>query len=368
MDIIDTIFIDTSVFISEGYFKSTGRVSKLFDLAKQGYIRILLPVITENEWFKHFQAETKLDFPDVGRKLSLIGANKKVEEFLEQYSELTLHLDFDEQIKKSFEKYINGPGITKIDYPYFEDRLRIVFEKYFENERPFGCKGKRKEFPDAFVLAGLEKYGKENGIDKIVVFAKDNDIKEYRSDILKVEDIGVYLDDVFKNRIEIANREQQSKDIDKLFNFMKDCPILFKQDILDKVEWFLCNPNRFSHKMHYAEIEDVYDVAIDVEMTPKDMEIISITEDEIEAVFFPEVEGSVSIKYFDDDNSLWDPEDKEWIIKSYANKEIEISSYLTITVKMNRKELTHEQELMVDLLDVDFDMLQDSIDDDMFYV
>ena len=35
---------------------------------------------------------------------------------------------------------------------------------------------------------------------------------------------------------------------------------------------------------------------------------------------------------------------------------------------MNRKELTHEQELMVDLLDVDFDMLQDSIDDDMFYV
>ena len=45
MDIIDTIFIDTSVFISEGYFKSTGRVSKLFDLAKQGYIRIMLPVI-----------------------------------------------------------------------------------------------------------------------------------------------------------------------------------------------------------------------------------------------------------------------------------------------------------------------------------
>ena len=90
MDIIDTIFIDTSVFISESYFKSTGRVSKLFDLAKQGYIRILLPVITEKEWLKHFQTETKLVFPDLGRKLSLIGPNKRVDQFLEQYSELKL--------------------------------------------------------------------------------------------------------------------------------------------------------------------------------------------------------------------------------------------------------------------------------------
>lgn len=45
--VLDYIFIDTSVFIQERFFKESGRINKLFKLAKDGYICILLPVITE---------------------------------------------------------------------------------------------------------------------------------------------------------------------------------------------------------------------------------------------------------------------------------------------------------------------------------
>ena len=88
IDIIDTIFIDTSVFKKEAFFKPTGRVAKLFDLAKQGYIRILLPIITEIEWLKHFQEATQLEFPDIERKLSIIGSSKRIDDFISRYSKL----------------------------------------------------------------------------------------------------------------------------------------------------------------------------------------------------------------------------------------------------------------------------------------
>ena len=42
---IDYVFIDTSVFMREAYFKKTGAVSRLFELAANGWIRVLMPEI-----------------------------------------------------------------------------------------------------------------------------------------------------------------------------------------------------------------------------------------------------------------------------------------------------------------------------------
>ena len=368
MDIIDTIFIDTSVFISEGYFKSTGRVSKLFDLAKQGYIRILLPVITEKEWLKHFQTETKLVFPDLGRKLSLIGPNKRVDQFLEQYSELKLYIDFDDEVRKSFDKYVNGPGVIRIDYSYFEDRLSVVFQKYFKQEKPFGSNGKSKEFPDAFVLAVLEKYAHENDIESITVFSNDNDMRGYHSDVIKIENIGTYLDDLLQSKIPIAHKEDQANDVNKLMNFIADCLLLFKQRVLDRIESYLYDPDRYSRRFAHIDVEEVYECDIQLEMTTDDMEVISINDNEIEACFFPKITGSVSIGLFDEEDSLWDPENREWVYQSYNDQNIEISSFIVMTTKLDRRELDMGQGPGVELLDIDFSPLQNSLDDDIFYV
>lgn len=75
---LDHIFIDTSVFQQECFFKETGRVSKLLKLAKAGYLRILQPFITEKEWLEHFreQAELNVKSRDLERKLALLGQNE----------------------------------------------------------------------------------------------------------------------------------------------------------------------------------------------------------------------------------------------------------------------------------------------------
>ena len=49
------VFIDTSVFQEEGFFKPSGKVSKLFNLAENGKLNILMPEITRQEWLKHYK-------------------------------------------------------------------------------------------------------------------------------------------------------------------------------------------------------------------------------------------------------------------------------------------------------------------------
>ena len=41
----DYVFIDTCVFMRESYFKKSGAVARLFVLAEQGWIKILMPEI-----------------------------------------------------------------------------------------------------------------------------------------------------------------------------------------------------------------------------------------------------------------------------------------------------------------------------------
>ena len=54
------VFIDTSVFQEEGFFKPSGKVSKLFNLAENGKLNILMPEITRQEWLKHYKQNAKL--------------------------------------------------------------------------------------------------------------------------------------------------------------------------------------------------------------------------------------------------------------------------------------------------------------------
>lgn len=58
--LLDHIFIETSVLQQESFFKDTSCVTKLLNLAEQGYICILLPVITEKEWLKHFKENSTI--------------------------------------------------------------------------------------------------------------------------------------------------------------------------------------------------------------------------------------------------------------------------------------------------------------------
>lgn len=368
---LDYIFIDTSVFQQECFFKETGRVSKLFKLAKDGYIRILLPVITEKEWLKHFREQAGFNLKkskEIERKLELLGHNESASEFLKHYNILLDSFDVSREIEKNFKMYISYDGVIKIDYSFFEDAIAGVFDKYFKQEKPFGSGGKVKEFPDAFVLAALEKYAKKNKLDHIVILSSDKDMSEYVCELLKPISISEYLNNLLKERIPDADKKaKQKKDINNLFNYIHSANPKFESALREHVEQYLLDTDCYISHFCYADIEDVFDLKFTLDITAKDMDILSVSDDIIEAVCFPEIDGTIQVKYFSEEDSLWDSEDKEWIVESYKIKKVEISSYFPVTVRMERDELEQREEPYVEIIDIDFRPLQDSLDDENYF-
>lgn len=366
---LDYIFIDTSVFQQEQFFKETGRVSKLLKLAEDGYIRILLPIITEKEWLKHFKeyAILKIEVNQVKKRLALLGQNEIASEFLNKYESLLHSYNSEEEIDRIFKEKITHKGIIRIDYPFFEDVTTEVFNKYFKQEKPFGTGGKTKEFPDAFVLAALEKYATENKLDHVALFSLDKDMSEYHSRLLAAEPINEYLNNLLEERISSANKkEKQRIDIDKLFNYIHAGKPEFKSALRKHIEQYLTDTDCYTAHFGYADIEDVSDLKFSLDITAKDMDILSVSDDIIEAVCFPEIDGTALITHFSEEDSIWDSEEKEWFYESYKTTEVEISSYLPVVVRMERNELDMGQDPDVGIVDIDFRPLQSSLDDENY--
>lgn len=361
----DYIFIDTSVFQQECFFKETGRVSKLLKLAKAGYLRILLPVITEKEWLEHFreQAELNIKSRDLERKLALLGQNEAASDFLRQYHALLDSFDSRGEIEKTFRENTDHDGVIRIDYPFFEDVTAEVFDRYFRQEKPFGTGGKTKEFPDAFVLAALEKYARENNLPRVVFFSSDNDMLGYGSPLMVERPINEYLTELLEERIPDADKKmRQRADIDKLYRYIHAAKPEFETALRERIGQYLSDTDCYLSHFCYADIEDVSDLEISLEITAKDMDILSVSGDEIEAVCFPVIDGTVQVTHFNEEDSIWDSEEKDWFYKSYVTTDVEISSYLSVVVRMERNELDMGQDPYVEIVDIDFRPLQSSLD------
>ena len=292
----------------------------------------------------------------------MLGNLPNVLKFVDDIEKLTS--TYANIVVDSIDTQISNGKVEVIDYSFFSDTLSDVFDKYFKKTKPFGCNGKSKEFPDAFVLAALEKYAIKHSIDHIVVFSSDKDIQQYVSDKLAVKEIGAYLDDFLKNKLPSTNKEKQIKDIDKLFSYIQSVSPIFRKDLETRIIEFLSEEDVYSERFYYVDIDNVSDINIKLDISAKDMEIISITDDEITAVCFPEIDGAVKVSHFSEEDSIWDPEDKCYVYEAYIKSTIELSSYVKVYVVLHRDSLDMGQEPHVEIKDVDFSSLQDSIDDD----
>lgn len=358
---LDYVFIDTSVLMKESYFKESGRVAKLFNLASKGYIKILLPIITKREWIKHLTEATFLKFDEVGRKTQLLGKIAGVSELVEKF-ELLLS-DYSKLVENSMHVQLYRANVIEIDYLFFMDTIPDVFEKYFNQSKPFGGQGKNKEFPDAFVLASLEKYAEVKDIEQIILFSTDKDMMQYQSDKLKIDDIGKYLDNLIQNRIPSSNEEKKQKDIKTLFSYVESANPILRKTLEKQIVEFLSDTNLYVYRFGNVDIDEVFDLHISLDITAKDMEIISVSDDEIEAICFPEIDANVKVKHFSEEDSIWDSEDKEYFYEHHVTTLLEISSYLNVTLKFYRDELELGQDPNIQIEDIDFSALEDSINE-----
>lgn len=366
MDIpFDYIYIDTCVFRKESFFKKSGGVARLFDLAEQGWIKILMPEIAQREWLNHFKEVTFLKFAEVEKKATLMGNTNEADAFVEAHKKLIG--SYDNLVEKTFDEHLKRAQVITISTSYACDTIEAVVDKYFAKEKPFGGKGKEKEFPDAFVLASLEKYAGENGINKIQMFTVDKDITQYNSSLFVLQNTGDYLNDFITKRIPEYEHEEKRKrdeqDIGKLYKYLENGLGDFGNQIYNHVEEFLSDVSLYSERFLYTDIEEAYVEKLRLQGGFKNIEILSVGDDVIRALYVVDVSAYVKVNHFCEEESIWDSEDKKYIFEKYEDTILELSSVVKVIFEIDRTRLDMEQEPCVVIAEIDTDDLEDAIND-----
>lgn len=354
------VFIDTSVFIKNQYFKDSGLVPRFFELAEKEYITILMPEITRTEWKKHF-IEGAISKTDICKRVKLTGVNDKTTTGLIEAGKAIEDYNTN-KLPFYFNKQLNRKGIEVVGYNYCDGTVEKVFNKYFAKEKPFGSKSKKDEFPDAFVIASLEKYAEVNNISQIIILSTDSDFSEYKSSILVYYDATKYLDKL--NRKLAERKKKVSSDINAFTKNMSTYETTYLQKkVKNFVLEYLRKPDNYSYRFGFNDIEEVSDPQISITIDGDHLRILQIDDNYIKAECKALIKGSVVVNHFDDDDSIWDSEDKKYLFEKYSNTKVDIDSNVILSLIYVRNELEMGHAHEVKLKSIDFSDLEEYLTD-----
>lgn len=176
------IFIDTQVFIAANFQFSSGRLKKLSELNKKDKITIFLTDITIreivanieetveelNNYVKKFQSQAKLL-----RKIPVYDA---IFNFDKNVVLEDVKGEFKKFIELGIHSYNSNPIYSVTIIPVKNVSIESIFDKYFNQQPPFGEGKKKAEFPDAFIIAALEQWCEDNK-EFMYVISNDSDMK-----------------------------------------------------------------------------------------------------------------------------------------------------------------------------------------------
>lgn len=320
---IDIIFIDTSVF-EENNFLESHRINQILKLGEEGYIKIILPEITKKEIVNRVRKNVNdavtsfKKYRDGTRILRNVPSlNKKFEPINEAECNLEIENIIDERFTIA--------KIEVIEYPTLN--IGIVFSKYFDKELPFSEGIKKNEFPDAFALVSVEEWCKKNK-KTCIVFAKDNDIIKYKSDLIQFVDYEKYLSSKLEEVETLKQRNQRLAHVKKLFDNEKKNIV---SEVIDWISSELDNENTYLDYTNYLEIHDIEIGEIDVEI--QDYQITSISDTAITLECITDVAYFVEITYDDENDAMYDDEEKVWNYYSTRTDRIEDSKSMYLTLK-----------------------------------
>ncbi len=181
MSVPTNVFIDTSILDEQSYNFSSTAISAFVKAAQAQKATLLLPDPTRREIERHIedrseevvkvleQAKRKAPFLKKWKAWPVKGGDLLLGYELKKIARDLKNIAMDEWncfLKQFDVKDLNYDGIS----------IKEVMDWYDSQRAPFGCGGKRKEFPDAFALAALLAYGQRKGVS-VAVVSKDKDFE-----------------------------------------------------------------------------------------------------------------------------------------------------------------------------------------------
>ena len=318
---MDTIFLDTSIFIKENFLTGT-KINQFLSLSQKGYIEMITTPITIEEIKNVFQKWIKTTeklYKDFKKNVEVKSLwNTTVgEQMLIFLKTNDLVAEFNGKLDKAF----HDSGIESIGYNAID--LKDLFDKYFTNSYPFNTGDKKNEFPDAVVLKLLEKWC-EDELKSCIVFSTDGDFLGYKHSQLTIRsDYENYLSD-------------KLKEIDKIRTDLLDEIYEEQRPVWRKAieEWVIEQCEEWDAFSAFVNDHEIHDVSnIEVKILEDEYNIIQLSNDNDEIKIDVTVKVSIKADVVADDPeyTYYDSDDKSYHYFETTTTEVDIIEYITCT-------------------------------------
>ena len=304
---INTAIIDTNIFIKNNSDFLGIRSSTLplfFEQLRSKGITLLQSDILDQEVKKHIEDSTLV------RQVLDLKKNLRENEKLLKYYEIESKLPIDKiNIAQDLYSAYKNNYTSAITLHYADPKE--VFNRYFSSMPPFSETGKKKyEFPDAFVLSSIISYLQEHSESRLLLISDD---KDWENTIKGFNQIVICkgIDDAMK----LLEQDESILPIRFIYKILEANAQELNQRAEDGFEVEAFGTEKYDFE-EGPEIDNIY--SSEVNCDPDIVTVFKITHDKIIiktlASCLVDGEGTV----FDEDRSVWDSEDREWVIYAYT--------------------------------------------------
>ncbi len=341
------VFIDTSVFVAEGFVKGKS-IATIFEAAREEKIHILMPDITEHEIRRHLAEEVeKHNGTKQVEKLkpsymyALSGLRPHIEKLMEVTVESLIAC-----VESELDKYLKLANIERLPIRKDLDFVAIV-EDYKALRPPFSEK-KKYEFPDAIVLKQLEDWCMMHD-DKCFVLAVDPDMKSYKSVRLEYKDLSDF----------VASLEEYEKMVsqEKLRTVFEKSRELIEKNIQ---EWVYEQYDDDTLYINHLLIEDIHGSYINkIEIDWDDpFRWIGKEDGSLFYKTYAYITASIVVSHPDYDTGYYDSEDGRWFFIDEK-----VTDYLEgrIRIPVTLEYLYVDEEMELETINNDADMSRSEI-------
>jgi hypothetical protein len=313
------VFLDTECFHGGGFNYSSKPFRILASLAAKDEVQVYVTDITVREVLAHI-TEAVVEVVRAHKRFTQearILRNSKL-----KTSTQVLALPDADAVKaelvSQFETFLKET--RAIVLPTGNLKAGPVFDAYFQSKPPFGVGKKKDEFPDAFSLAAVRKWCNENK-EEIYVVSTDTDMRSACD-----EDGPLYS---LLNVADFLN--VLASDDEAMAAFLRGEIEKRKQETAHRVV------ELFEHDLGFILEDQDGDV---VEVTVSDVslgeiEILQTTDDHADLEIEATITFDAELSYVDQDNSIWDSEDKTFIFTEYAKETVERERSVQVEISVS---------------------------------
>lgn len=324
------VFLDTEIYRGYGHNLDSAPMKTFSDHLKKGRFNLHITDITLNEIRRQICEETQAFANEVGKTISQMDAwRKRAPKIVGQSpSPIDVRAVSDDVFKK-MESILTGSWSgcwNAIEHKATAISAKQIFKLYFQRKQPFAG-SKSKEFPDAFVVASLEKWCSENN-SKMYVVTADKAMRaaaEESKFLIPIESLDILLQQAVEAETPdiIATTERILDDDsfletlkDKVEEKIKSVGLVYEGDLMDG-------------EAYEAEVLNLSQIL--------DFLVISSSTKQIEIIAHVSIDLLVHVQYEDTSDAMWDSEDKVYIGTEVAETEIETDATIKVFVSINSK-------------------------------